>query len=44
MNLKEGAVEIFSNYEKVVNKINDGLLNNCIKATRGLQDGLASIC
>ena len=41
--LKEGGVEIFSDYEKIVNRIDERLLNNCMKATEGLQDRLALI-
>ena len=35
-NLKEGEVKIYSDYKKVVNKINNSLLNDYIKATKGL--------
>ena len=41
--MKEGGVEIFCNYIKVVIRINNGLLNNLMKATKGLKDRSVSI-
>ena len=42
--IKEGGVEVFSDCERVVLEINEGLMNNSMKVTNELRDRLALIC
>jgi len=42
--MTEGSIEIFCDSLKVVTSINEGLMSDSQKATKGLQDRAVSIC